>query len=79
MAVVAWVYGLLPPDDWDDDCEREAAGGQLALWNRLVAIEHDRLAGEDLLYRSKPELAAVTARLGAGSPRAGRRSRRAGR
>src|SRR5215831_4135392 len=63
--MVAWVYGALPPLDWDEDCEREAAVDQRRLWNRLVEVETARQAGEQQIYRRDPELAAIEERLAA--------------
>jgi hypothetical protein len=62
---VSWLYGLLPPLDWDEECEREASAGQRHLWNALVAIEQERRAGEDCLCRSDRRLGQIMERLDA--------------
>lgn len=62
---LAWVYGCLPPLDWDEDIEREANGAQLALWNELVEIERTRRRGQEAIWRRDPPHAAILDRLAA--------------
>lgn len=39
-SVVVYKYGLLPPTDWNEECENELFK-MTRLWNSLVEIEHD--------------------------------------
>ncbi|MBV8121800.1 MAG: hypothetical protein JO081_17890, partial [Alphaproteobacteria bacterium] len=57
--ITAWQYGLLPPLDWDEECEQEMVL-QVTLWNQLVRIETARRAAErEALVDGEPALAAL--------------------
>ncbi|MGH6739818.1 MAG: hypothetical protein ACREDY_12460, partial [Bradyrhizobium sp.] len=57
-------YGLLPPLDWDDICEREIAL-QRELWNRLVDIETDYHAVVERELRQYTKYADATDQIAA--------------
>jgi hypothetical protein len=76
QTTVTWLYGLLPPLDWDEECEREASTGKRLLWNALVAIEQERRAGEDCLYRADGRLGEIMERLDAVERRLAQMTRR---